>query len=152
MTLITPPAGVSPAGFFVPNVYDLPKDQVVGFLADPIDMTTGEYLSIEEGFDPTDAQVITALRTVRASGSAVQNVGRDFSEVTHISPRHETILRQEIVLALQELIDLREIEIVSITVEEGEEEYGAWLRYRHTPTGQLRPLFVPLGKLIVAEQ
>lgn len=147
MSAPLPPAGVSPAGFFVPNKFP-EKEELFGFLADPIDMTTGEYLSIEEGFDPDDAWVITALRTVRGSGSAVTNVGRDFSEVTHVSPLHANILRQEILLALQPIVEAQVIVVQEVTVEEFEDSYKATVVYRHTSDGSRRELVVPLNSLI----
>lgn len=143
------PAGLSPAGLFQPEPLPPGYDDY-GFLADPIDVATGELLSIEHGFDPIDAWVITALRTKRGSGSAVLDVGRDLSAVTHISPRHESILRQELLRSLQPLIDAREIEVAEVFIEEeGDEGYHVKLRYLHVAQQQLREFSVPLGRLLL---
>lgn len=103
-----PAAGVSPAGFFVPVVHVDP-DEPIAMLADPIDFETGELLSIERGFDPVDAAVITALRIERGSGSAVEDVGQQYRKATHVDPALPALLREETRLALEHLVDAGDI-------------------------------------------
>jgi hypothetical protein len=90
-------------GFFMPVKFT--DDDPVAWLADPIDPATGELLSIERGFYPTDSDVITALRTERASGSAVEDVGQQFRKAKRIDPQLPEFLRQETVLALKHLTE-----------------------------------------------
>ncbi len=112
---VIPPAGVSPAGFFVPVSYTAPGEPV-GILADAVDPKTGEYLSLERGFDPTDAAVLTALRTVRGSGSAVLEVGQRFQDATHVTAATETFLFQEVELALRHLVRSGQIRLERVVV------------------------------------
>ncbi len=142
-----PFAGTSPAGFLVPIQYSV-EGEPPAFLADAIDPSTGEYLSIEQGFDPTDAWVLTQLSIDRYSGSAVQNDGRDFSDVTHVDQRRKRILEQEIRRPLETLVSLREIEITSLRVEEFTDAFDAKLSYVQLQTGVERDnVSVPLGNL-----
>lgn len=112
---VIPHAGVSPAGFFVPVTYAAPGEPI-GILADPINPKTGEYLSIERGFDPTDAAVLTALSTVRGSGSAVLEVGQRFRDATHVTEATGTFLRQEVDLALRHLVESGQIRLERVVV------------------------------------
>lgn len=110
-----PQAGVTPIGFFVPIVYAVPGEPI-GMLADPIDVTTGDYLSIERGFDPTDAAVLTAVRTVRGSGSAVENVGQRFADHPRVDNQLEPFMREEVRLTLDHLVQAGDIAIERVTV------------------------------------
>lgn len=83
MPLIIPPAGLSPAGLFVAQTFVDPT-KPPGILADAIDPTTGEYLSISKGMDPIDAQMILALSVKRASGASVSEDGQTFFEIKKI--------------------------------------------------------------------
>ena len=79
---------------FLPEVY-VDTTGPPGILADAIDPETGEYLSLTRGFDPTDAAVLTALRTIRATGSAVENVGHRFVDMELVGPDSPSFLEQE---------------------------------------------------------
>ncbi len=92
---------------------------VPAILADPVDFRTGELLSIERGYDPTDGAVFTALRTVRGSGSAVEDVGQKFNEHQLIDPQLEPFIRQETEFALRHLTDANQIQMQSVDVIEG---------------------------------
>lgn len=142
-----PPAGASPAGLLVPLNYVIEGEPPI-FLADAIDPTTGEYLSIEQGFDPTDAWVLGQLAIARGTGSAVQDQGRDFRDITHISERHQRILDQEIRRPLKPLVSDREIEIRRLEIIDEGDGYSAYLSYRQISTGVERDeIAVPLGAL-----
>lgn len=149
MSRVIPPAGVSPASAF--EATEAPKrPKPAGFLADPIDFEDGELLSLEHGIDPTDAWVITQLRTVRASGSAVDSVGRDFSDVTHTTERHANILRQEVLIALAPAIDSKAISNVTVTPETDESslEILARVHWHNNFTGKQGSEALPLNQLI----
>lgn len=123
-----PQAGVTPASFFIPVVYTVPG-RPNGVLADPIDATTGDYLSIERGFDPTDAAVITAVRTVRASGSAVEDVGQRFADHKFVDNKLEPFMREEVRLALKHLTERGDLSIDKVSVTlfgDGAETYVEW--------------------------
>lgn len=105
-----PPAGVSPAGFFVPTDF-APEDEPVGILADAIDPDTGELMSILRGFDPTDAAAIHAMRVEEASGAAVEDTGHRFRTITHVGPRVEVAIAEEVRHALRRLTQTKQIRI-----------------------------------------
>jgi hypothetical protein len=110
-----PPAGVTPISLFLETNFTSPSG-VVGWLADPIDVATGDYLSIEKGFDPVDAAVLTAFRTVRGSGSAVEQVGQDFAAHPRVDPQLEPFMREEVRLAVKNLTDAGDVAIQKVTV------------------------------------
>lgn len=121
--------------FFVPvNVTD---DDPIAWLADPIDPATGELLSIERGFYPTDADVITALRTERASGSAVSDVGQQFNKAKRVDPQLPEFLRQETVLALKHLTDSGDLRLDRIDAT-GAGDTGL-LSIQYVPAGSTDP-------------
>lgn len=142
-----PPAGTFPAGFLVP-VHESYSVDEIGIAADAIDPVTGEYLSISQGFDPLDAWVLGQFAVVRGSGSAVMNDGRDFSDVTHIGERYREIFRQEILRAVQPMIDGQLIEVVRLKIDEGENSYLGYFTYRHTSNGEERTAVVKPGALL----
>ncbi len=133
-----PLAGTSPAGFLVPLNYVI-EGEPPAILADAIDPATGEFISLAQGYDPIDAYILTQESLVRGSGSAVEDEGRDFSDVTHISDSHERILKQEVRRPLKALLEERRIEILELSVTSPDDNaYEAKLRYRHVATGQER--------------
>jgi hypothetical protein len=125
-----PPAGVSPLSAFLLDTAGVPPGAVVAMLADPIDVATGDYISIERGFDPTDAAFLTCMRTVRGSGSAVENVGQRFSDHTHVDPQLEPFMREEVRLASKDLVDAGDLELQTVMVtpkDDSAEIYVEWL-------------------------
>jgi hypothetical protein len=125
-----PPAGVSPLSAFLLGTAGVQPGAVIAMLADPIDVATGEYLSIERGFDPTDAAFLNCMRTVRGSGSAVESVGQNFADHTHVDPQLEPFMREEVRLASKDLVDAGDLEIQTVTVTplgDGAETYIEWL-------------------------
>lgn len=142
-----PLAGATPAGLFIPNDF-VPRGEPVGILADAIDIETGELLAIDAGYDPDDAWIINTLRTVRGSGSAVENTGRDFSSVTHVSPEDEADLKQQIRAALKPQLERRAIVITELTVLSIEDAFEVHLAYSRAVDGRERELTLQLGDLI----
>lgn len=123
------------AVFFVPvNVTD---DDPIAWLADPIDPATGELLSIERGFYPIDADVIVALRTERASGSAVEDVGQQFNKAKRVDPQLPEFLRQETVLALKHLTDSGDLRLDRIDAT-GAGDTGT-ISVQYVPAGSTDP-------------
>jgi hypothetical protein len=104
------------------TIFFMPADKIdtnvepIPFLADPIDPVTGEFLSIEQGFWPVDAQVVTAIRTQKGSGSAVADVGQNYRSAPLVDGQLENFFRQETVLALKHLTDSGDVVLNSIVV------------------------------------
>lgn len=142
-----PQAGVTPAVFFTP-VNFVPTGEPIGMLADPVDPVTGELLSIERGFDPTDAAVITALRTVRGSGSAVEDVGHKFRDAKLITPQLESFFREEVRLALEHLTSTRQIELVRVDYVEAGDTVEVQVHYWNVARNEARMLPLALGQLV----
>lgn len=141
---VIPPAGVSLAGFFVPVLYEDPGAPP-GILADAIDPVTGDYLSIERGFDPTDAAVLTALTVQRGSGSAVETVGQRYQDLERVDDTAAQFLASETERALKRLVDSRQI-IVDSTQLLGDDWEEVHVSYRNVPRGQRRDPQLPLGR------
>lgn len=96
---------------------------VPAILADAVDFKTGELLSISRGYDPTDGAVFTALRTVRASGSAVEDVGQKFHEHKLVDTKLEPFMKQEVAFALKHLTDSNQVELQSVDIA-SDADYG----------------------------
>src|SRR4029079_12584815 len=109
--LVIPPAGVSPAGFFVPQIAVDPSAPA-GILADAIDPATGEYLSIRRGINPIDAQVLLALRVRRRSGACVMDDGQDFGTIQTLDDQAPALIEAKARLVLKRLVGNRDIAIV----------------------------------------
>lgn len=142
-----PLAGVTPAVLFTPVNYRT-TGVAIAMLADPIDPATGELLSIERGFDPTDAAVINALRTVRGSGSAVEDVGQRFADAKHVTPQLEAFLREEVRLALNGLTSTNQIRLESVAIETVDDTANVHIVYTNIARGVERPVNLPLGSLL----
>jgi hypothetical protein len=140
-----PPAGVSLAGFFIPVLYEDPGAPA-GILADAIDPATGEYLSIERGFDPTDAAVLTALTTKRGSGAAVTDVGQRYLDLQRVDSTAPQFILAETERALKRLIDSRQIALDRVTPVLGDDWAEAQVVYQNVPRMQRRDPQLPLGR------
>jgi hypothetical protein len=114
MPVVIPPAGVSPAGFFVAQTFADPG-LPPGILADAIDPATGEFMSIRMGMHPVDAQVLLAVTVKRKSGASVMDDGQDFDSIRKIDDQALSLIEAKTRLILKRLIDNRDIEIVSLT-------------------------------------
>lgn len=142
-----PLAGVTPAVFFTPvNFY--PTAMPIAMLADPIDPKTGEFLSIERGFDPTDAAVITALRTVRGSGSAVEDVGHRLGDAKLITPQLDAFFREEIRIALDHLVVAKQIRIEKVEVITLDDAAEAQVSFFNVARNASRTVALALGELL----
>lgn len=142
-----PPAGTSPAVFFLPVEFQT-TGRPIAMLADPVDPATGELLSIERGFDPTDAAVITALRTIRGSGSAVENVGNRYRDATHVTPELTSFMREETRLALEHLTSTNQIRLDAVTVLTEGDTANLVVEYVNLARQQDRKVHLLLGALL----
>lgn len=119
----------------------------LAMLADPIDPSTGELLSIERSFDPTDLAVFTALRTVRDSGSAVEGVGQRFGDAKHVTVQLETFFREEVRLALEHLVAARQIYVEAVEVVTAETAAEVRIAYWNVARALVRNVALPLNQL-----
>lgn len=147
MPFVVPQAGITPAVYFLPVNFKT-TGVPLGMLADPIDFATGELLSIERGFDPTDLAVITALRTVRGSGSAVEDVGQRFADAKLITPQLEAFFREEVRLALDHLTSSKQIRVESVTVVTENDAGEVQVEYFNIARNAQRTVALALNQLI----
>ncbi len=115
-TYVIPPAGVSAASYFDPLTFVDPATPPI-ILGDDIDPETGELRSILSGIHPVDSAVIVAVRTVRGSGAAVQDVGHRLGDIKKVDDSTAKAIEQEFRRALQPLVDTRDIRIDKIEIE-----------------------------------
>lgn len=120
-------------------------DDPVAWLADPIDPMTGELLSIDRGFYPIDSDVITSVRTVRASGSAVEDVGQQFANYPRVDLGLPEFHRQETVLALQHLISAGDIELQVVAPSSSGDTGFLDIQYKAVGQNDARPLQAATG-------
>jgi hypothetical protein len=144
---LLPQAGVTPAVFFTP-VNFVATGEPIGMLADPVDFATGELLSIARGFDPTDAAVFTALRTVKASGSAVEDVGHNFRDAKLITPQLESFFREEVRLALDHLTSTKQISLERVEYVEVGDTVEIQVHYFNVARSQARMVPLALNQLL----
>jgi hypothetical protein len=119
-----------------------------GILADAIDLETGEYLSIERSYDPTDAAVLAALGTVRDSGSAVQDVGQRFHEHPLIDDRLELFFRQEVDFALRNLTRSGQVRLERVAVTTGDDWAELSVFYTNVSAQKTRTASVRVTEIV----
>jgi hypothetical protein len=118
------------------------------FLADAIDPTTGDYLSIQRGIDPVEAAAIEALRVRRASGSAVLQDGSGLHEIQRIDDRTPFLVRSEIEYAWRRLIEARQIRLDGVDVVTSGDAVNASIRFTNLVSGRAGMLPLPLLTLL----
>jgi hypothetical protein len=141
-----PPGGSSLSGFWIPILYEDPGAPP-GILADPIDPATGEYLSIERSFDPTDAAVLTAITTERRSGASVMTVGQRFRDLQLVTNSTPQDVRAEASLALKRLTDSGQIQIEQLLPVAEDDWAEVTIRYRNVPRAKTQAPQLALGRL-----
>lgn len=146
-----PPAGVSPiSAFFTGLEFAEPGEPPV-ILADAIDPVTGEFLSLERGFDPTDAAFLLAMTTVRGSGSAVEQVGQRFGDATHVSPQLESFMREETRLAVKPIVDRGDLELGTVAVtDNGNGSVELYVEWANIARDKEQKARLPLNLLVGA--
>lgn len=117
-------------------------------LADPIDVKTGEFLSIIRSYDPTDAAVLTALGTVRGSGSAVLEVGHKLASYPRVDEGLETYFREEVSFALRHLVDDGQIRLKAVQIVKLEDAAEAQVFYVNLARGEDRVAVHQLNTLL----
>lgn len=117
-------------------------------LADLLDPTTREFLSLTTGDDPTDAAVVVALRTVRSSGVCVRDTGQKLGDARMMGPGLERFLLEEVRFALAHLIDSRQITLEGVTVSTGNDWAEVAITYINEATRARRTLQLPLADIM----
>jgi hypothetical protein len=117
-------------------------------LADNIDPTTHDFVSLETGMDPIEAQVLIALKIAKGTGATVQSVGNDLHKLRKITPEVEAIVLTVIRQALKRLIDQQDIRLMGVSVEGLDSAQMVailvrWVNMRALD-GQVRTTHVPL--------
>jgi hypothetical protein len=145
-----PPAGVSPLSAFLLDTAGVPNGAVAAIMADAIDVATGEYLSIERGFDPTDAAFLTCARTVRGSGSAVESVGQNFADHPRVDPQLEPFMREEVRLMAKELVDAGDLAIQTVTVTPLGDSAETYIEWKNLARDKAQSVRLPPSLLVGA--
>lgn len=131
------PAGVTPASFWEPNTFVDPGHPPA-FLADDIDIDTGDFASMLTRVHPVDAAVKEAFRLTRGTGAAVQEAGQRFGDIRKQTQYTATEIERECRRIMQPFADRGDLSIVDITVD-SEIHYdmsAALVRYINLRTGQ----------------
>jgi hypothetical protein len=108
-----PPAGLAPAGLFIPQTFATPTDPPA-ILADAVDPETGEYLSISRGMHPIDQQVLIALVVQRNSGAALTDDGQEFGKIRKLDDTAARLIDGEARRALARLVEQKDIRIRAV--------------------------------------
>jgi hypothetical protein len=101
------------------------------YLAEPIDVATGELLSIVDGLHPVDAIVVEQVRVRRGSGAAVTDQGQAFDRIQYNDRSAAAALTFEAHAIFDPLVAKGWVEIVSIETQAGEDQ-GDTARLRVT--------------------
>lgn len=138
--MIIPPTG-SPIGFFVPSPGV--GDPVSPLLADDINPDTCDYNTILTGADPIDAQVQTAMKTFRGSGSSVTEDGQTFRDIDKLLDNVADVITSDARRALDRLLRNGDIRLVAVAKDQPGIEVSIFedgqsaeviIRYRNTRT------------------
>jgi hypothetical protein len=102
-------------------------------VADYIDPTTQDYLSLTKGMDPIDAQVLVAMKTVKGSGAAVLEEGNNLKSIRKIEPGTARRVQNDIRAAISKLVTNGDIRIVEIDTETraGQQQVDARVDYEN---------------------
>lgn len=126
------PAGISPAGFWVPGVAILTPSSPPPVMADNIG-PDGEYLSLFTTIHPVDAAIREAFRLKHGTGSAVQNVGQGFHSIRKNTADAPRKIRDEANRILSPFISRGDIRVLDLQIDTNRSpDLGAvWLKYRN---------------------
>lgn len=133
-----PPAGVSPASFFLPGVDVVDPSKPPAILADSLSVSTGELTSMLTAPHPVDAAIREAFRVKRGSGASVQDIGHRFDRVRKMLPSTARDLQDEAAQVLKPFIDDGVVRLVSMEVEmNGSFDHAAMMiQYTNLLTGE----------------
>lgn len=93
-TFAVDPGGVSPFSAIFTNGA-IPANAARTWLADPIDPSTGDLVSITTGLHPVDGAICWAFQTRLHTGSALGEAGHLFDQTRKLGDRAERALRLE---------------------------------------------------------
>lgn len=94
-------------------------------MCDNIDPTTHDFVSLTTTIDPIDAQVIIALKVVRASGPSVAEDGNRLHEVRKMGDGAQAEIKSLVQEALSRLIFNRDIRYLGTDFDYWEPGYQA---------------------------
>lgn len=135
---VIPPAGVSPASFFVPGVAFVSPEQPPALLADDIDPKTGELATLFTAPHPVHAAIQFAVRVRKGSGAAVQDIGHLYDRIKKKTDRTARELRDEAERLFKPFVDREDITVESIEedLDQGFDGAAQRVKYRNRITGQ----------------
>ena len=137
LSYIIPPAGLTSLSNFAP-VQAVGPAHPPSIIADDINATTGELNSIFRGIHPVDGAVITAMRTERASGASVGEVGNEYFKIKKLGPDTDSKLRDATTRALSLLTSRKDIQIITLETEtdDADARGAVFVQYRNQHTGK----------------
>jgi hypothetical protein len=106
-------------------------------LADDIDPMTGEFRSLFRGMHPVDGMVVVALRTQRATGASVPDVGNQLATIDRVDDALPQRMKFEIQSALTPLVKRQLIRIERIVPAAVGDGAVAYCEYRNLQTGDV---------------
>ncbi|MCP4674332.1 MAG: hypothetical protein GY854_02200 [Deltaproteobacteria bacterium] len=112
------PSTMSPIGQAVSTPGALATPTIL--LAPLIDPYTHDLLSLTDGMDPIDAQVINALKIVRGSGPAVSDVGARFGDIRKITAATPNDIKAQVQTALSGLVRRGDIRYAGTIIDYNE--------------------------------
>lgn len=107
------------------------------YLADDVDVGSGELRSITRGAHPVDAWIVTQLRTIRGSGSVVQDDGHLFGQFEIVDDGAQDLAAAEVERLLRPAIERGDVELLTVSVEEFPDADGVAVEvvYRNLRSG-----------------
>ena len=135
-----PPAGVVPAGTWSPDIVAA-TTPITGHLADLVDPTTGELLSLSTGAHPIDAEVQFRLRAAKGKAPALLDDGLDLAGISKLLESSPRAIEYAARKALEPMLVRGDIEIQTVraTVAEADLEStdtaAAVVTYTNLQTG-----------------
>lgn len=112
------PAGIFPLSLWSPGTPPAPVIPV-SILCPELDPNTGERRSLDVSADPTLTALGLQLRTMLASGSAVQNDGHKLFSIRKNSRDAPALIEHEINRIVKPFVDVGTLEVISIVIAAG---------------------------------
>jgi len=134
-----PPGGTSPASAYLPNPH-VPSQEPPVILADLIDPATGDYASLIDSAEPTDAAVQLTFTVERNTGAVARNHGHSFRTLRHQDELDEATALSLAEEAVRHLLDAGDVRLTGVVLEPrdtGRDDHAvAGIRFRNLRTGQ----------------
>jgi hypothetical protein len=138
---LIPPPGMPPASL-TGGVELIGPSKPPAILADDIDPMTGEFRSLLRGVHPVDGMVVVALRTQRATGASVLDVGNALATLDKVDDTLPQRIKFEVQAALKPLERQKLIRIGSIVPAAVNDSASAYCEYTNLLTNQMRRVLV----------